>query len=228
MVSKISLRITPCLPWEESERDSSATIFESLIKPARTVEPPTSTPIKFSLCTGKCFIFTEILRNSYKAGADKANKNEATGSCYLPDCFANGYCLVESRIDLHAAARLTVAMKLPTLLTLLIAGTLAAGCASKRPAHAQSSTVPPRAALQTIVTPDNSLSAKVASYNATGRFVILSFPVGQMPRTDQTLFLYRANLKVGEVKITGPQRDNNIAADIVTGEAQVGDEVRDQ
>ena len=115
-------------------------------------------------------------------------------------------------------------MKLPTLLALLLAGTLAAGCASKQSSHAK----PVGAALQTIVTPDASLSARVASYNATGRFVVLSFPVGQMPGMDQTFFLYRAGLKVGEVKITGPQRDNNIAADLITGEAQVGDEVSDQ
>jgi hypothetical protein len=57
---------------------------------------------------------------------------------------------------------------------------------------------------------------------------VLSFPVGQMPKPDQSLFLYRAGMKVGEVKITGPQRENNIVADLVTGEAQVGDEVRDQ
>ncbi len=68
----------------------------------------------------------------------------------------------------------------------------------------------------------------MASYNATGRFVVLSFPVSQMPNLDQTLFLYRDGLKVGELKITGPQRDNNIVADLVTGDAQVGDEVRDQ
>jgi hypothetical protein len=35
-------------------------------------------------------------------------------------------------------------------------------------------------------------------------------------------------LKVAEVKVTGPQRDNNIVADLVSGDAQVGDEVRDQ
>ncbi len=75
---------------------------------------------------------------------------------------------------------------------------------------------------QTIVTPDNSLAAKVVSYNASGRFVVLSFPPGLMPKLEQSLFLYRDGMKVGEVKITGPQRDNNIVADLVTGEAQVG------
>ena len=86
----------------------------------------------------------------------------------------------------------------------------------------------PSTPLNPIVTPDNSLTAKVASYNAAGRFVVLSFPVGHMPAMDQTLFLYRNGLKAGEVKITGPQRDNDTVADLVTGTAQVGDEVRDQ
>jgi hypothetical protein len=49
-----------------------------------------------------------------------------------------------------------------------------------------------------------------------------------MPKLEQSLFLYREGMKVGEVKITGPQRENNTVADLVTGEAQVGDEVRDQ
>jgi hypothetical protein len=86
----------------------------------------------------------------------------------------------------------------------------------------------PSATLNPIVMPDNSLTARVATYNATGRFVVLSFPVGQMPNMDQTLFLYRNGLKEGEVKITGPQHDNDIVADLVTGTAQAGDEVREQ
>jgi len=102
---------------------------------------------------------------------------------------------------------------------------LAAGCASKK---AKPTIAPAAPAPQTIVTPDNSLAAKVVSYNSVARFVVLSFPVGQMPKMDQTLFLYRGGLKVGEIKITGPQRDNNIVADLVNGDAQSGDEVRDQ
>ncbi|MGP8220319.1 MAG: hypothetical protein ACLQPI_12830 [Limisphaerales bacterium] len=110
-------------------------------------------------------------------------------------------------------------------LTLVITGTLAAGCLYHRP---EPPAPPAAVAPQPIVTPDNSLTARVVSYNASGRFVVLSFPVGQMPKPDQSLFLYRAGMKVGEVKITGPQRENNIVADLVTGEAQVGDEVRDK
>ena len=110
-------------------------------------------------------------------------------------------------------------------LTLLLVGLLAAGCASQK---AKRTPAPVARTSHTVVTPDNSLTARVASYNATGRFVVLSFPVGQMPKLDQTLFLYRDGLKVAEVKVTGPQRDNNVVADLVSGDAQVGDEVQDQ
>jgi len=110
-------------------------------------------------------------------------------------------------------------------LTLVIAGMLAAGCLYHQPARPAR---PAAVAPQPIVTPDNSLTARVVSYNAAGRFVVLGFPVGQMPKLEQGLFLYREGMKVGEVKITGPQRENNIVADLVTGEAEVGDEVRDR
>jgi hypothetical protein len=79
-----------------------------------------------------------------------------------------------------------------------------------------------------IVTPDYSLAAKVVSVNNVGRFVVLSFPASQMPKMDQVLFLYRAGLKTAEVRITGPQQDSNIVADLVSGDAQVGDTGRDQ
>jgi len=52
--------------------------------------------------------------------------------------------------------------------------------------------------------------------------------VNQLPKVEQTLFLYRGGLKVAEVRITGPQSEGNIVADLVAGEAQVGDTVRDQ
>ena len=113
-------------------------------------------------------------------------------------------------------------------LTLVIAGMLAAGCLHHRPAPSARPAPPAAVAPQPVVTPDNSLTARVVSYNTTGRFVVLSFPPGQMPKLEQSFFLYRDGMKVGVVKITGPQRDNNIVADLVTGEAQVGNEVRDQ
>jgi len=77
-----------------------------------------------------------------------------------------------------------------------------------------------------IVTPDSSPTATVVAVNSVGRFVVLGFAGGQMPRVDQSFFIYHSGLKVAEVKITGPQQDNNIVADLVSGAAQVGDTVR--
>ncbi|HEY1661226.1 MAG TPA: hypothetical protein VGI03_02310 [Verrucomicrobiae bacterium] len=101
---------------------------------------------------------------------------------------------------------------------------LLTGCSSTKQSHFSPTPGPST----TLVTPDTTLSAKVVSYNAVGRFVVLSFPVGEMPKTDDTLFLYHGGVKTGEVKITGPQRNTDVVGDLLDGEAQVGDEVRSQ
>jgi len=79
-----------------------------------------------------------------------------------------------------------------------------------------------------IVTTDSSLTATVVAVNQVGRFVVLGFSGGQMPQMGQSFFLYRAGLKEAEVRISGPRQDNNIVADLISGEAQVGDAVRDE
>jgi hypothetical protein len=120
-------------------------------------------------------------------------------------------------------------MRMTIFTGLLAMALLASGCSLFHHQAKPAQVAPPAAPVpEAIVTPDNSLTATVISYNPAGRFVVLGFPVGQMPRLEQSLFLYRNGLKVGEVKVTGPQRDNNIVADLVTGEAQAGDEVRDR
>lgn len=81
---------------------------------------------------------------------------------------------------------------------------------------------------QSIVTPDTILTGRVSVYNAAGRFVVLDFPIGHLPANEQLMFVFRQGLKVGEVKVTGPQRDHNTVADLVSGEARKGDEVRDR
>ena len=106
------------------------------------------------------------------------------------------------------------------LAAILLSSVLLSGCASKKPP------TPVQLPLPSIVMPDDSLAAKVISYNDAGQFVVLGFPPGQMPQVDQMLFIYRDGLKVGEVKITGPERDNDIVADLIEGEARAGDEVR--
>lgn len=67
-------------------------------------------------------------------------------------------------------------------------------------------------------------TGKIAKVNAT--FVVLTFPVGGIPPIGQKLNVYRKGAKIGEVKVTGPQRDTNTVADIISGELQVNDEVR--
>ena len=79
-----------------------------------------------------------------------------------------------------------------------------------------------------IVTPDDTLAGKVISVNEIGRFVVLRFPLGRLPLQDSTLFVYRQGLKVAELKVTGPQKDDHTVADIRTGECRVDDEVRNR
>jgi hypothetical protein len=48
-----------------------------------------------------------------------------------------------------------------------------------------------------------------------------------LPPLEKRLNVYRNGLKVGEVRVTGPQRDNNTVADIIAGDCQPGDQVRE-
>lgn len=79
-----------------------------------------------------------------------------------------------------------------------------------------------------IITPESLLVGKVATFNTAGRFVVLDFPMGKMPTLEQTLFVYRQGLKVGEVKIGDQRLDHMAVADLISGEARKGDEVRDK
>lgn len=81
---------------------------------------------------------------------------------------------------------------------------------------------------QPIVTPETALVGKIVAVNMPGRFVVLNFPVGRMAAVGQVLGVYRDGLKVGELRVSGPQRDDNIVADLTAGEARVGDAVRDR
>ncbi len=76
------------------------------------------------------------------------------------------------------------------------------------------------------VTPLDVLTGRVVSANDSLRFVVLDFLPGRLPPLEKRLGIYRQGQKVGEVKITGPARENTIAADLLTGEAKPGDEAR--
>ena len=118
-------------------------------------------------------------------------------------------------------------MKWFALLLCPMLGLVISGCASHKPKPSASATPPPRAPTM-IVTPDTSLAAKVVLYNDVGHYVVLSFPTDRMPQVNQIFYVYRNGLKMGEVKISGWQRDSFVVADIVTGEAQKGDDVRSE
>jgi len=126
-------------------------------------------------------------------------------------------------------------MRISLSIILLFALTLS-GCAGKKTAAPRAAAQPragsPAAAAASatnqtlIVTSENVLVGKVTLVNPTARFVVLNFPLGKMAAVEQRLSLYRRGLKVGEVKVTGPAREDNIVADLVAGEAEVGDEAR--
>ena len=104
----------------------------------------------------------------------------------------------------------------------LCAPLLLVGCAGRKAVFA------PLPDEKVIVTAESGLQGKVIKMNPEGRFVILNFPIGHLPALEQRMNVYRRGLKVGEIKITGPQMDDDIVGDLLNGEVQAGDEVRDR
>jgi hypothetical protein len=77
-----------------------------------------------------------------------------------------------------------------------------------------------------ILTSGGILTGDVARVNLEARFAVLNFPIGHVPAVGTRLNVYRKGLKVGEVKLAGPQSEDNAVADITQGEAREGDVVR--
>lgn len=82
--------------------------------------------------------------------------------------------------------------------------------------------------MKAVTTPDALPTGTVSMVNGEGRFVVLSFPLGVLPEVNHHLMVYRDGLKVGELKVSGPQRDTSTVADIAAGEVRMGDEVREE
>ena len=107
---------------------------------------------------------------------------------------------------------------------ILCAAVLVTGCAKfKRPAPVTVTVQPGKP----VVTPDFRAIGTIMTVNAEARYVIVSFPVTNVPPAGRRLDIYRNGLKVGELKVTGPEREGDTAADLVAGEAQVRDEARE-
>jgi hypothetical protein len=99
---------------------------------------------------------------------------------------------------------------------------LAVSCIKTKPGAANAKTAP-------IVTLDTALVGKVKYVNLRLRHVVANFPVGRLPAPSQVLNVYREGLKVGEVRVDDRWRlDDNVVADLITGEARVGDELKDR
>lgn len=145
--------------------------------------------------------------------------------------------LTEKCIDAAAARDLTASMnKLIGAAILSVAlPAILAGCARDKAETGQfqdysgtiaSPNTSPVVDDQLIVTLEQGMNGKVSSANPNLRFVVLTFPLGHVPAVGRHLSLYRRGLKVAEITVTGPQSEDNIVADVVAGEPEVGDEVR--
>ena len=77
-----------------------------------------------------------------------------------------------------------------------------------------------------VITLSGQTVGKVYSVNQVARFVILDYGLNPLPPLDQRLNVYRNGVRVGEIKVTGPVMNGNIAADIVAGEVRKDDEAR--
>jgi len=70
---------------------------------------------------------------------------------------------------------------------------------------------------------DERLRGRIATFNHPGQFVVVDFNVGAIPPLRSRLNVYRDDTIVGMIQLTGPVRDNLVAADILAGEVAVGD-----
>ena len=133
------------------------------------------------------------------------------------------------RVDAHVADSLTQSMRLATIVCgLTLLGT---GCASTdrnpAPARTDKSIATTNSSLgRPVMTPAKGTAGRIVSVNTTARFVVITYPFGFLPHTDQHLNVYRQNKKVGEVKVSGPQQDTSTVADLISGDLQIGDEAR--
>ena len=118
------------------------------------------------------------------------------------------------------------AMKLfvPSLLAVLM---LFAGCSKTRPAASKGTAPEIAVKEEPVIRPVTRPIGRISSVNPVSRFVVITYPSSILPKNEQRLGVYREGRKVGEVKVTGPERDTITAADMVSGDAQIGDEVRE-
>ncbi len=72
------------------------------------------------------------------------------------------------------------------------------------------------------------VQGRVVFLNPRLRFVIVDFAFHRLPLLEQRLGVFRDGRRVGEVRISGPADGTTIVADVMSGEAAVGDLVREE
>jgi hypothetical protein len=126
-------------------------------------------------------------------------------------------------------------MSVQSWLAVVLVAVAAAGCARNR--DESSETNAPVSVLRpgaqtpdggTILTPVEGVTGKVSAANANLKFVVITFPIGKMAADGQRLSVYRDGLKVGEVLVTGPRSDDSTVADVISGDARIGDDIRER
>ncbi len=137
------------------------------------------------------------------------------------------------RVECYVVPDLTLHMRCCTFLVLWLVmlaggcGTIPADSSGKKQGDSKpAGNAAKKTQEKIIVTPSNSPYGVVIRVNTVSRFAVVSFASGNLPSNGTQVGAYRNGLKVGELKITGPQQGENIVADLVTGEAQTGDEIR--
>ena len=125
---------------------------------------------------------------------------------------------------------------------LLVAALVGAGCAgtreqmegtAKKVAPAEKASPIPqlksakaRPKLTPVIEPVSVFSGKVVLVNAPLKYTVVEGIIGRLPPVEQSLNVYRDGQKVGVIVVSNQARGANFAADLMQGEARVGDTVR--
>ena len=119
----------------------------------------------------------------------------------------------------------------------LLLALIITGCAKRRSTLEPSFTVRPVAPQGSaptntattavpLLTPVSSPVGRITSVNQQVMIAVVTFPVGQVPAAGGRYSVFRAGLKVGELKMSEEAADTLRVADITSGALQVDDEVR--
>jgi hypothetical protein len=95
------------------------------------------------------------------------------------------------------------------------------GCVTTQKKGASKPPVPPP-----VVTPLTPILGKVLVVNTDLKYIVADFSLSRPPKPGDVYDVIRMGMKVGEARINENPTAANYSADIIAGEAKVGDEVR--